>query len=215
MVSGPDTDRLQLGSRGCRELVSPPANGTGADELLFTSDRPKIASSWSSDNRFLLFQVLQPGGYDIWVLPMSGDAKPVPLVQSAFNEAQADFSPNTRWIAYASNASERMDVYIRAFDSKSPGATSAAIQVSRDGGIRPRWTREGRELIFQAPSGAIMAVDISPDGRPGTPKRLFTLPGSYWDVTADGNRFLVTAPPAEAGTTPITIVLDWAAKLPK
>jgi hypothetical protein len=60
-----------------------------------------------------------------------------------------------------------------------------------------------------------MAVDISPDGRPGTPKRLFTLPGSYWDVTADGNRFLVTAPPAEAGTTPITIVLDWAAKLPK
>ena len=138
------------------------------------------------------------------------------------------FSPDTRWVAYTSNESGRYEVYVRPFLASGPSGTPSLgegkWQVSKDGGsatITPAWRADGKELVFPAPNGSPIAVDVSANGaafQPGVPKQLFALPPNVgdWDMTADGKRFLVFMPSKqESANTPITVVLNWQAELKK
>jgi hypothetical protein len=123
------------------------------------------------------------------------------------------FSPDGRWIAYVSNDSGKEEVYVVPFPG--PGGE---WQISTAGGRAPIWTRGGREIVYQAPGDEIMAVEVraAPTFQAGIPKALFKThlrppPGAQFDVTPDGERFLVNLRPDEQVSDPMTLVQNWAA----
>jgi serine/threonine protein kinase/Tol biopolymer transport system component len=209
-------------------LYEKASSGAGDEKELYKKPGEiKFPSSWSHDARFLLYYTtnVPQTGQDVWVLPLEGDRKPALLLGTQFNEREGSFSPDMRWIAYTSNESGRPEVYVRPFLASGPtGAPSLGEgkwQVSKDGGTLAKWRADGRELIFRAPNGSPMAVDVSATGaafQAGVPKQLFAPPPNVgdWDVTADGKRFLAAVPPGQQTTqTPITVVLNWQAALQK
>ena len=185
-----------------------------------------LPTSWSHDGRFLLYTAanVPKTGSDLWVLPLEGDRKAVPLLRTDFNEGLGDFSPDGRWVAYVSNESGRNEIYVRPFVASGPSGPSLGEgkwQVSKDGGTNPRWRADGKEIIFSF-GPAIMSVDVNGSNagfQMGTPKQLFRGPGNNgWDVTGDGKRFLMIVPPnqgMQTAPTPITVVLNWQAELKK
>jgi Tol biopolymer transport system component len=206
------------------------ASGEGDEEELLRSQSAGAiwANSWSPDGRVLLYawyaaSALTPGSVDLGVIP-SGDRKPVPFLRDArgFNENQGQFSPNGRWVAYVSNASGQSEVYVREFATDfSSGSASigGSVLVSRGGGTAPRWRGDGREIVYLAPDGKMMAVAVGPgqEFRVGTPTPLFQTPAGtiVGDVTADGKRFLLIAPVGPSASVPFTVVLNWTAGLKK
>jgi hypothetical protein len=151
---------------------------------------------------------------------MTGDRKPISIVRTKFDERNAQFSPDGRWIAYQSDESGRYEVFLRTFDR-----AGQSVPVSPGGGEQPRWRRDGRELFYIAPDGRLMSVPIglSRDGQnvePGTPAALFDthiraanpFTGGIQYMVADGQRFLVSKFTANANTSPITVILNWHPK---
>ena len=221
-VWSPDGSRLAFGSdrAGAGNLYLKVATGAGNEELLFQSGEGKTPTDWSRDGRFLLFNSNAPKtGSDLWVLPMTGDRKPTPYLRTQFNETNGRFSPDGRFVAYQSDASGTDEIYVQPF----PDPGGGKWMVSKEGGIMPRWQRDGKELFYLNRSGTtMMAVDValSPTFQAGIPKVLFSVragPAAY-DVSADGQKFVkfatVEANPA-GPTAPITVVLNWQAGLRK
>jgi eukaryotic-like serine/threonine-protein kinase len=222
----PDGSRLVFSSNrgGHYDLYQKASNGTGEDELLFKSDQDKQPTSWSRDGRFLLFNSLDPKTTsDIWVLPLEGDRKPVPFLHTEFIEAQAAFSPDGRWVAYASLESGGPEVYVRPFSPPgAAGSTSVSgkWQISKAGGVNPRWRGDGKELFYSTQDGRVMAVEVTanPSFQAGIPQPLFNVApnASNLQVTPDGKRFLIAAPPQQTNAeVPITVLLNWPALLKK
>jgi len=199
------------------------ANGAGEEkELLKKPGEALNPVSWSRDGRFLLYvqQNTPKTGNDIWVLPLSGEPKPVLMLATEFNEGNARFSPDGRWISYNSNDSGRAEIYVRPFNASGPALGQGKWQISKDGGNTARWRADGKQIIFRAPNGSPMAVDLTVNGasfQAGAPRQLFPLPtgaATDWDVTPDGKRFLIPMTRTqEAGDEPITVVLNWKASL--
>jgi serine/threonine protein kinase/Tol biopolymer transport system component len=187
------------------------ADGSGQEEILLRSDRPHVPTDVSPDGAFLAFIELNSkfGGADVMILPLTGEGrKPRPFVQTQAFEEGGVFSPDGKWLAYVSNASGQAEVYVEPFPG--PGGK---IQVSTNGGNKPRWTAEGRELIFGS-GNAVMAVPItlSPSISLGTPVRLFEGSFSTWDVSSDGKQFVLVQQPADAASrtaSPIHLVANW------
>ena len=193
-------------------------------ERLTTSENAQSPSSWSPDGQALAFfespsgQALQGGNRDIWVLPMEGEREPEPYIQTPFDEGGAVFSPDGRRLAYASDESGRVEVYVQPFPT--PGAK---WQISAEGGMEPVWSRDGRELFYRN-GDRMMAVDITtePSFSAGTPKMLFEVDfeeyggvgRAEFDVTPDGQRFLmIKAVEPEQPVTKINVVLNWFEEL--
>jgi Tol biopolymer transport system component len=189
------------------------------DEQLVSSPLPKFPMDWSSDGRFLLYDVLDPkGGFDMWALPFEGNRTPFPVVKTEFNEGLAQFSPDGRWIAYQSDRTGRLDVYLRPFPG--PGAD---VGVSVDGGSQVRWNPDGSELFYVAADNRLMAVPIrfAEDGtsaEAGKPVALFMtiLSGAagpaykqQYMVGPDGRSFVMHAAVGEGSTSPIRVILNW------
>ncbi len=213
-------------------LFEKASSGAGEEKELYKKPGEiKTPTSWSRDGRFLLYHTtnVPKTGSDLWVLPLEGDRKPVLLLGTEFNELQGRFSPDMRWIAYRSNESGRDEIYVRPFSasgSSGPGSSEPRLgegkwQISKDGGISPRWRADGKEIIFRNSNGSPEAVDVNGTGaafQAGVPKQLFAGPGGNgdWDVTADGKRFFTTVPPgAQTPDEPITVILNWQASLRK
>ena len=117
-VWSPDGTRVVFSSNrsGVDNLYQRLATGAGGDELLLSSDHTLIADDWSKDGRFLLYEQHRAGtNRDLWILPMTGDRKPFIFLQTEFDETHAQFSPDSRWIAYVSNESGRPEVYVQSF----------------------------------------------------------------------------------------------------
>jgi Tol biopolymer transport system component len=158
--------------------------------------------------------------YDIDVLPLQGERRVVPFLQTRYNESQARFSPDGRWVAYTSDESGRNEVYVRSFTpadaaGSPPGGRS---KISKDGGNSPVWRVDGRELFFRSGSGAPMAVEVTltaTSAEPRSPRQLFSTPAVPWDAAGDGKRFLVSMPLPGDVQPPITIDLHWEATLKK
>jgi len=154
------------------------------------------------------------GNEDIWTLPLAGDRKPTPLVETPFDERDSHFSPDARWLASTSNESGTWEVYVRPFPSSiSPGARR---QISTGGGSRPRWRRDGREIFYLARDRALMAVAVRSGAlfEAGAPQRLLRV---FWSenyaVTPDGSRILAVVPAAFARASSLRVVTNWFAGL--
>ena len=195
------------------------ADGSGGPEEFYAGGGAQ-ASSWSPDGKLLASSVLNPTtGYDIWVVKM-GDTPSTaqPFLRTPFNEGAPQFSPDGRWLAYVSDASGRYEVYVQPYPG--PGGK---WQISADGGTEPMWNHNGRELFYRS-GNKMMAVEITtqPSFSAGKPKVLFSgeyqpTPNmnSHYDVSSDGQRFLMvkTAGSAEAAPTQINVVLNWFEEL--
>jgi Tol biopolymer transport system component len=214
---------------GVYDLFEKVASGAADEQPLLVTPENKVPQDVSPDGRTLLYSVLsQKTGGDLWALPLDGDKKPFPVLQTAFDEWDAEFSPDGRWIAYESNQSGRLEIFVRPFPQ-----SSGQWQVSTAGGTQPRWRADGKELYYMARDGRLMATPIAPtsDGQaltPGTPVALFApslasgtnvTVGTYtgrpqYAVGRDG-RFLVNVAVDAAETPPVAIVLNWDAPLRK
>jgi hypothetical protein len=157
------------------------------------------------------------------VLPLEGDRKPFPFLQTQFNETYARFSPDGRWLAYQSDESGKCEVYVRTFNRGL--ADSGKWQISTHGGIHPIWRCDGKELFYIAADRKLMAVEVKAEDRmdhsvfePGVPKTLFDTGTKFstvlpYTVSGDGQRFLVITKAAEDKPQTITVVINWAAGL--
>jgi len=208
------------------DLYQKPSNGIGGEEVLAADNLSKIPTSWSPDGRFLLYTLQTNQSFDdVWILPLSGDRKPIPFLQTRFNEGQGQFSPDGRWIAYVSNESGPDEVYVASFQGPG-GAPGGKWQVSTSGGTQPRWRGDGKEIFFvsPAPENTLMAATVTARDtgfEVGAIKPLFAVrpsgtPRNSYQVSADGQRFLVNMGPAQSATpTPITVVVNWTAGFKK
>jgi Tol biopolymer transport system component len=157
-------------------------------------------------------------GFHVWALPLSGDGKPFPIVQSTSEERAPEVSADGKWMAYQSNESGRWEVYITAF----PGG-GAKWQVSSVGGASPKWRKDSKEVFYLDPNDNIVAVDVNASGSAvqlGTPHTLFQAIGIQrdygpFDVTADGKKFLLNSGNLKEGSDPFTLVQNWPAELKK
>ena len=153
-------------------------------------------------------------GNDIWVLPLFGERKPFPYVQTEFREVSARLSPDGRWLAYTSNESNRQEIYVASFPA--PGGK---WQVSTSGGSRSVWSHDGKELYFLSTEGKMMAVEIKPGAtfQAGVPKPLFDVRmlggNTNFEVSKDGH-FLIPSL-LDQSAVPMTVVLNWTAMLTK
>jgi Tol biopolymer transport system component len=199
------------------------ANGAGDAELLVRSANLKHSNDWSADGRFILYDEHHPSRrQDLWVVAVAGDRKPIPFVTTPADEYFAQFSPDDRWVAYASDESGRREIYVRDFaPDRVPAVGSARITISTAGGDKPRWRPDGKEIYYIAPGGKMMAVPVKPGPpfEPGVAVPLFdtNVAGTLsYDVTADG-RFLVNTISGQdsVASPPITVVMNWQAALKK
>jgi eukaryotic-like serine/threonine-protein kinase len=198
------------------------ANGAGAPELLVKSSMVKHPNHWSLDGKYLIYDEHHTTqAQDLWIVPMSGDRKPIPFLTTAADETDAAFSPDTKWIAYSSNEAGRREVYVRDFaPDRSPATGSVKLQISIAGGAKPKWSRDGREIFYIDPNRKMMAVSVKGAAGKldaGTPTPLFDVNATGYqpyDVTADG-RFVISRLLDEPASSPITVVLNWAAGLKK
>ena len=133
------------------------ASGAGDDRPLLASGEPKMPLGWSPDGQWLLYGTRHPKtGLDLWAAPMARDRKPVPVIHTSFDETAGQFSPDGRWVAYQSNESKPVQIYIRPFPG--PGGP---WQVTTAGGTQPRWSPDGKELFYVGLDGRLMAVPIA------------------------------------------------------
>jgi serine/threonine protein kinase/Tol biopolymer transport system component len=221
-IWSPDGNRIVFGStrKGHYDLYQKASSGAGAEEVLLEDNLDKLPMSWTPDGRFILYASTGTAtGNDLFTLPLFGDRKPVPFLQTRFNESQGQFSPDGRWVAYTSNESGRYEVYVAPFPG--PGGK---WQISTAGGSSPRWRRDGAEIFFLAPDNALMATAVNGKAssfQVGAVRLLFQthLIGQRheYDVSADGQKFLINSAPLQNGaaSAPITVVLNWTAGLKK
>jgi eukaryotic-like serine/threonine-protein kinase len=191
------------------------ADGSGTPEQLTRSRNQLWPTSLSKEGDLLIVQETAPQtGRDLDVLKIDGRSQPQPLLQTPFAENNGELSPDTRWIAYQSNESGPDEIYVRPF----PAVATGRWQVSTHGGRLPTWSADGRELFYLA-DNTMMAVPVqgTPSFRTGTPVKLFQVPPAstppmrYYDVTRDGQRFLlIKNPPASVtAASNIVVVLNW------
>jgi hypothetical protein len=154
----------------------------------------------------------------------------MPLLKTKFDESDGRFSPDMRWVAYVSDESGSNEIYVRGFSQASGtlSETGGRWQVSMGGGRGPRWRKDGKELYYRALDGNLMVVEVTAgvSFQYRTPRTLikappdlsvnyFDIPISVFDVSPDGNRFLLAAPRMESSPTPFTVVLNWTSLLKK
>jgi len=212
----PEGTRL-IFNKGSWGLFIKPASG-GENETMFLEIGRAAANDWTSDGTFLVYTVNEPNpSRDVWAVAIDGDRKPVPVANTAFNERDAQFSPDGRWVAYTSDESGRDEVYAQRFPERS-----GRVQISNGGGGMVRWRRDAQEIFYIAIDGLLMSVPIKPakDGSAlaaGSPERLFqTRVGGpiqansrqQYMVSPNGQRFLLNTL-AEELPTPITVALNF------
>jgi eukaryotic-like serine/threonine-protein kinase len=213
---------------GPMNLYEKQVNDAKGEKLLVESMDDKLPTSISKDGSFLLYTANNPKTqYDIWMLPIGG--KKVPFwPPTDFSESDGRFSPDMRWMAYVSDETGRSEIYIREIIRISEKSLDAGMKwwrpISQDGGMAPRWKGDSKELYYRALDGKVMAVEIKPGAQfqPGTPKTLFPADTSeqstlirHWDVTSDGNRFLLLVPDAESSLSPFNVIQNWTSLLQK
>jgi Tol biopolymer transport system component len=222
-IWSPDGSRLVWTSsrEGVANLYQKAASGAGQDELLLRSAHSKFPDDWSANGKFLLYQERHPQTRrdlrDLWILPLEGERTPWPWLNTPFDEFFAKFSPDGKWIAYTSDESGRYEIYVQAFTPGAPASGGKAL-LSTNGGLDPHWRRDGRELYYRSPDGKLIAVDVTlgAEVKAGTPRELFSFGSLFsWEVTGDGQRFLLMTSADETSVPPFTVVLNWMAELKK
>jgi Tol biopolymer transport system component len=218
-----DGNRIMFNSRTSGVFVKT-ASGAGAETVVLQEGQGNLWD-WSTDGRHLLYQVdnAKTKSTDLWTLTdpegPPANRKSAPYLNGDSNEGAARFSPDGRFVAYVSNESGANAVYVRPF----PDANAGKWPISNGPGFQPRWRRDGKELVYLSGDGTLMSVDIAsnPSFTAGIPKVLFrtatwalSAPNSTWDMTPDGQRFLVITTP-EGASASLVVELNWQAGLRK
>jgi len=217
-VWSPDGRRIAFSTRGGRDLFVRSASDGADARVVATDSFVKIVNDWSPDGRQMIYaQIDAETKLDLWSIPAAGGT-PVPLLKTAFNEAQARISPDGHWMAYVTEQSGTGEVWVRRYPQMDE-----ARQVSVGGGGQPQWRSDQSELFYLSPGHALMAVDAPGTARPsfGTPRRLFhtSIVGGLSDardsyaVMPDGRTFLVYGSHDVTGPAPITLIKNWASGL--
>jgi serine/threonine-protein kinase len=201
-----------------------PADRSGPQELLLENEESgaTMPTSWAPDGQILAFtRGFNPatGSHDIWMLQREGEQEPWTFLATEAEESGAMFSPNGRWLAYMSNETGRDEVYVQPFSVSGSGGTK---QISVGGGTEPLWASDGRDLFYRN-GDKMMAVAIEPEPElsVGTPRLLFEgrfLPGPVWarrnyDISPDGQRFLMIQREKDLMPTELIVVLNWFEEL--
>ena len=207
---------------GVLNMYRLPADGTGTLEPIMSSRIPQWPSSVTPDGRYVFGFELGPKKPSDVILVQGGPSWASSTVERLFRGNFAEISPNGRYLAYQSDESGQMEVYVRAF----PDVSSGPWQISNAGGTRPAWARNGRELFFLDGSNALTAVPVQTSGptfRGGTPTKLFDTkysepnPARHYDVSPDGRRFLMikdsTTADAKVAPANMVVVLNWQEEL--
>ncbi|MEO8257576.1 MAG: protein kinase [Acidobacteriota bacterium] len=211
----------RAGGDNVARIYEKSSTGAGTATVLPAGDVTAIPVHWTPDNRYIVFSrpKMDILANDTWILPLAGEAKPAPLLDSPFDKFQARVSPDSRYVAYSTNESGQYQVVVQTF----PDTNDGKWQISADGGIEPKWRRDGRELYYLALDGKLMAVSIGgPVFSPGRPVPLFQTPLTVnrtqpirdrrYDVGPDG-RFLLVVPAASAAVMPTMVVVNWSSGL--
>ncbi len=224
-VFSPDDSQVVFFSTrsGIGDFYRKASSGAGNDELIMSGMNTPYPDSWSRDGKYIVFET--NGGAqtksDLWILPMTGEAKPFPYLNSAFQEAHAQFSPDGRWIAYTSEETGRPEVYVQSFP-----IGSGKWQISTNGGDQAQWRGDGKEIFYMTPDRTLMAVTINGGTTidPARPEVLFQtsmpLSGILDDrnnyvPTRDGQRFMINNLADTVNSQPLSLVLNWAADIKK
>jgi hypothetical protein len=212
-VWSPDGKRLafQSAPNGKPGIYVKDANGAGQEQLL-AAGGGKIPVSWAPDGQSILLTENSKG----FLLPLAGGQKPISVgLPDIFAQSQAKISPDGKYLTFSSAESGRPNVYVQAMPPNT-----GKWQISVNGGVQPRWRRDGKELFFLSEDHKMMAVDINLGSTftAGIPHELFpasafSLLASRYDVSADGQRFLIYSPDSSTGNAPITVVMNWWAGL--
>ncbi len=216
-VWSPDGQRIAFASArdGVRRIYQKATGGTVREGVLEDSNR--LPQDWSHDGRYLITATgSQTGstGNDIWALPLFGDRKSFPVANTKYSEFFAKLSPDGKWLAYNSDETTRAEIYVVSFPD--PGDK---YLVSSEGGSRPAWSYDGRQLFYLSADAKMMAVEIRPGPafHAGVPKPLFdvriALGNTNYAVSKDG-RFLIPSL-VDHSSQPMTVVLNWPAILKK
>jgi serine/threonine protein kinase/Tol biopolymer transport system component len=202
-------------------LYQKAVGATAQEDALDKSPQNKRPDDWSRDGRYIIEETGPNAGtgYDIWVLPLipdkSGERKPFSYLKTEFNERFAKLSPDGRWLAYSSDETKRFEVYVQTFPT--PGGQQ---QISINGGTRPVWSRDGKELFFIGLDDKMMAVAIKSGAKleAGVPKPLidarFPIQLAWFDVDKNG-RFLIPASGDLVVNVPMTVLVNWTVGLKK
>jgi len=222
-VWSPDSRAILFSSSGALNLFRKQATGASAEERVTQSPNQQDANDWSRDGRWILYHEIAPDtGRDLWVLPVTADGRPAaggkprPYLRTRFTEWWGRFSPepSPRWIAYQSDETGKPEIYLQSFPE--PRGKS---QISTGGGQYPEWGalgNNGRELFYVSLDNRMMAVSLNLGAdsvEASVPHELFPLPvadlgWNPYDVSADGQQFLVRATP-ELVAQPLTVIVNW------
>ena len=226
-VWSPDGKMIAFSSNrdgGVLQLYRKPASGAGTEERLTEGGNPKTVLDWSHDGRYLLYREDNPQtNRDLMALPLEGDRKPIAVVNTPFAESTGALSPDGRWVAYASNDSGHNEIYVQAFPGG--GGPPGRWQVSNGPAYAVKWRGDGKELYYETQDNSsrvmTVAIQAGPQGiRAEPPRALFTADfqgGSLhqFEVTPDGQRFLIALQGAETSRSPLTVISNWQASLRK
>jgi len=200
------------------------ANGSGPEALVYRGDRSVTPTSWSPDGRFILFNapgdVRDPNAREaIWVLPMApehegAERKPFRFLPKGVNDVDGQFSPDGRFVAYQSYESGRNEVSVASFNGRE-GDPAGRWRISVTGGGASRWRQDGKEIFFGSAGGVLMAAEVFIKGdslQVGVVKPLFGPVGGAgrgYEVSADGQRFLMPTLAQRPDIAPLTLVQNW------
>lgn len=193
-------------------------NGTrDAEPLLGPNDQTpttKQPTDWSRDGRYIVYEELSGDrGFELKYVDLNGDRKPAVAISTPFSERLGQLSPDGKLIAYEANESGEPQIYVAPFPDASMRWT-----ISNRGGVKPRWSYNGRELVFVDLDGTLQSVAINLSGgfRAGVPTPLFALNGIDTDgynyaISRDGTRFLVMRPSQKGPQPRINVIMNWPA----
>jgi len=206
-------------------IMEKAADGSGEEKKLLDLNPAdgitQDLDDWSPDGRYLIFSkgsTSVGNGTDLWILPLFGDGKPYPYYAGPTDQLYGQFSPDGKWVAYASDESGRQEIYVAPFPW-----TGAKWQVSSNSGHLPRWRGDGKEIYFDAPGiDKEFAAEVSSQGtsfQVGQIRDIFEVPNlspsivpAQYAVTRDGQRFLLITT-GVSGMLPLTVIQNWTAEV--
>jgi Tol biopolymer transport system component len=198
------------------DLFLKDTNGAQEEKLIAHVEADEYADDWSKDGKYILYT----RGPDLWLLSYP-ELKSTPFLKTPSTLKNGSFSPDEKWVAYTSNESGKWEVYVTSFP-----AARGKWQVSSGGGEQPRWRGDGKEVFYLSSDNKMMAAPVSEGANfdAGAPVTLFqanprdaaaTSEQAFYDVSRDGQRFLINTEPKQAGIEPMSILLNWTSKVIK
>ena len=217
-VWSPDSSRLAFSSsrQNMFNMYLKDTNGAQEEKLIAHVDTDEYPNDWSRDGKYLLYT----RGPDLWSLTFP-EMQSTPFLKAASTLRNGRFSPDGKWVAYSSNESGKWEIYVTSFPE-----ARGKWQVSSGGGEQARWRGDGKELFYLSSDDKLMAAPVTEGTNfdAGVPVALFqaspreaaaTSEQAFYDVSRDGQRFLINTEARQSAVEPMTLILNWDAKLKK